>query len=134
MLNLVKGRGGALLREKMVEMASDKFICIVDESKLVEGLGGSQLAMPIEIVQFCHRYTMQRLAKLPELSGSEVRLRCTDEAMTIPYVTDNGNFIADLYFKAGEALKDPGLASRAILDLEGVFDMTAQIHPGRGPL
>ena len=103
----------------MVEMASDKFICIVDESKLVDGLGGSQLAMPIEIVQFCHRYTMQRLAKLPELSGSEVRLRCTDEAKTNPYVTDNGNFIADLYFKAGETLKDPVLAIRAILDLDG---------------
>ena len=39
-LDVVKGRGGALLREKMVEMASDKFVCIVDESKLVDGLGG----------------------------------------------------------------------------------------------
>ena len=41
-LNLVKGRGGALLREKMVEEVSDKFVCIVDESKLVAGLGGSK--------------------------------------------------------------------------------------------
>ena len=41
-LNLVKGRGGALLREKMVELVSDKFVCIVDESKLVSGLGGSK--------------------------------------------------------------------------------------------
>ena len=41
-LDVVKGRGGALLREKMVEMASKKFVCIVDETKLVEGLGGSK--------------------------------------------------------------------------------------------
>ncbi|DBB14212.1 TPA: hypothetical protein ACH3X3_001161 [Trebouxia sp. C0006] len=41
-LNVVKGRGGALLREKLVEQASKKFVCIVDESKLVEGLGGSK--------------------------------------------------------------------------------------------
>ena len=53
-LDVVKGRGGALLREKMVEMASAKFVCIVDDSKLVKGLGGSKLAMPVEIVQFCH--------------------------------------------------------------------------------
>ena len=39
---MVKGRGGALLREKMVEMASVKFVCIVDESKMVDGLGGSK--------------------------------------------------------------------------------------------
>lgn len=45
----------------MVEMASSKFVCIVDDSKLVDGLGGSKLAMPVEIVQFCHKYTLQRL-------------------------------------------------------------------------
>ena len=45
----------------MVEMASSKFVCIVDDSKLVDGLGGSKLAMPVEIVQFCHLYTLQRL-------------------------------------------------------------------------
>ncbi|KIY93239.1 ribose 5-phosphate isomerase A [Monoraphidium neglectum] len=54
-LDVVKGRGGALLREKMVEKASAKFVCIVDDSKLVKGLGGSKLAMPVEIVQFCHK-------------------------------------------------------------------------------
>ncbi len=50
-LDVVKGRGGALLREKMVELAAKKFVCIVDDSKLVSGLGGSKLAMPVEIVQ-----------------------------------------------------------------------------------
>ena len=46
---------------QMVEMASAKFVCIVDESKLVSGLGGSKDAMPVEIVQFCHKYTLNRL-------------------------------------------------------------------------
>jgi ribose 5-phosphate isomerase len=45
----------------MVEMASAKFVCIVDDSKMVEGLGGSKLAMPVEITQFCHLYTLGRL-------------------------------------------------------------------------
>ncbi|XVF57263.1 hypothetical protein PTKIN_Ptkin06aG0191000 [Pterospermum kingtungense] len=52
-LDLVKGRGGALLREKMVEAASSSFIVVADDSKLVSGLGGSGLAMPVEVVQFC---------------------------------------------------------------------------------
>lgn len=60
-LNLVKGRGGALLREKMVEAASDKFIVVVDDTKLVDGLGGSRLAMPVEVVQFCWKYNLKRL-------------------------------------------------------------------------
>lgn len=50
-LDVVKGRGGALLREKMVELAAKQFVCIVDDSKMVKGLGGSKLAMPVEIVQ-----------------------------------------------------------------------------------
>lgn len=65
---------------------------------------------------------MQRLAKLPELAGSEAKLRCQDEANTIPYVTDNGNYIVDLYFKEGESLKDANEASKAILAIEGVVE------------
>ncbi|GAX79899.1 hypothetical protein CEUSTIGMA_g7339.t1 [Chlamydomonas eustigma] len=116
-LDVVKGRGGALLREKMVEMASDKFVCIVDDSKMVSGLGGSKLAMPIEIVQFCHKYTLSRLAKLSEVAGCEAKLRMEGDK---PYVTDNHNFIVDLYFQ--EPIKDGRKASDAILALEGVVD------------
>lgn len=117
-LNVVKGRGGALLREKMVELASDKFVCIVDDSKLVKGLGGSKLAMPIEIVQFCHEYTLQRLAKLPEVKGCKAKLRMDGDK---PYVTDNSNFIVDLYFE-DEPIKDSYAASKAILAVDGVVD------------
>jgi len=95
----------------------DAFVCIVDETKLVEGLGGSKLAMPIEIVQFCHLYTLRRLAALPEVAGCEAKLRMDGEK---PYVTDNSNYIVDLYFQT--PIKDSHAASKAILGLEGVVD------------
>eukprot|EP00882_Tetradesmus_deserticola_P001132 GHRQ01001225.1.p1 GENE.GHRQ01001225.1~~GHRQ01001225.1.p1 ORF type:complete len:289 (+),score=119.73 GHRQ01001225.1:45-911(+) len=116
-LDVVKGRGGALLREKMVEMASAKFVCIVDDTKLVEGLGGSKLAMPVEIVQFCHKYTLNRLAALPEVAGCQAKLRMEGDK---PYVTDNSNYIVDLYFET--PIQDSQAASKAILALEGVVD------------
>ncbi|GIM06585.1 hypothetical protein Vretimale_10867 [Volvox reticuliferus] len=117
-LDVVKGRGGALLREKMVEMASAKFVCIVDDSKLVDGLGGSKLAMPVEIVQFCHKYTLQRLQNLPEVKGCEAKLRMNGDK---PYVTDNSNYnIVDLYFQT--PIVDSHAASKAILALDGVVD------------
>eukprot|EP01025_Chloroclados_australasicus_P048271 TRINITY_DN5463_c0_g1_i1.p1 TRINITY_DN5463_c0_g1~~TRINITY_DN5463_c0_g1_i1.p1 ORF type:complete len:313 (-),score=37.71 TRINITY_DN5463_c0_g1_i1:153-989(-) len=116
-LNVVKGRGGALLREKMVEMASDKFVCIVDESKLVTGLGGSKLAMPVEIVQFCWKYNLERLKNLEEVKGCEAKLRMQGEN---PYVTDNNNYIVDLYFE--DPIKDSYAAAKAIIGLEGVVD------------
>lgn len=57
-LNLVKGGGGALLREKMVEVMADKFIVIVDESKLCKGLGPG-FPLPVEITPFCHEHTLR---------------------------------------------------------------------------
>ncbi|BBN20346.1 ribose 5-phosphate isomerase A [Marchantia polymorpha subsp. ruderalis] len=116
-LNLVKGRGGALLREKMVEAASAKFVVIVDETKLVDGLGGSGLAMPVEVVQFCWKYNAERLKNLPEVAGCEVQLRMDGDK---PYVTDNSNYIIDLYFK--DPIKDANAAAKAISSLEGVVD------------
>lgn len=67
-LNLVKGGGGALLREKMVEIVSDKFICIVDESKLSAGLG-PKFPLPVEITPFCHEHIIRVIASLPSLKG-----------------------------------------------------------------
>ena len=117
-LNVVKGRGGALLREKMVEMASHQFVCIVDDSKLVSGLGGSKLAMPVEVVQFCWKYNLDRLANLPEVAGCRAELRMDGDT---PYVTDNSNYIVDLYFE-GDPIKDATAAADAILALEGVVE------------
>merc|ERR1711871_1789241 len=73
-LNLVKGGGGALLREKMVEVCAKKFIVIVDESKLCEGLGPG-FPVPVEITPFCWEHTMQTIGKLPSLEGCKPKLR-----------------------------------------------------------
>jgi len=116
-LDVVKGRGGALLREKMVEMASKTFVCIVDDSKLVKGLGGSKLAMPVEVTQFCWKYNLVRLQNLPEVKGCRAELRMENGK---PYVTDNSNYIIDLYFE--EPIKDSHAAAKAILSLEGVVE------------
>ncbi|KAK4263891.1 hypothetical protein QN277_029247 [Acacia crassicarpa] len=118
-LNLVKGRGGSLLREKMVEGACKKFIVIVDESKLVNYLGGSGLAMPVEIIPFCWKFTAARLQNLFEESGCDARLR-TFGGKDEPFVTDNGNYIVDLYFK--KSIGDLKVASDAILQLAGVVE------------
>ncbi|PRQ40881.1 putative ribose-5-phosphate isomerase [Rosa chinensis] len=119
-LNLVKGRGGSLLREKMVEGACRKFVVIVDESKLVKHLGGSGLAMPVEIVPFCWKFTARRLQNLFEDSGCVAKLRTSSGANGEPYVTDNGNYIVDLYFK--EDIGDLKAASDVILQLAGVVE------------
>ncbi|KAM7512396.1 hypothetical protein LguiB_011271 [Lonicera macranthoides] len=116
-LNLVKGRGGALLREKMVEAASDKFVVVVDDSKLVDGLGGSGLAMPVEVVQFCWKYNLVRLQELFKEEGCEARLRLDGGK---PYVTDNMNYIVDLYFKT--PIKDSLAAGKEISAFEGVVE------------
>ncbi|XVE92073.1 hypothetical protein REPUB_Repub01dG0066100 [Reevesia pubescens] len=117
-LNLVKGRGGSLLREKMVEGACKKFVCIVDESKLVKYLGGSGLAMPVEIIPFCWKFTAKKLQNLFEDSGCVAKLRndCNGE----PFVTDNGNYIVDLYLK--NDIGDLQVASEAILRIAGVVE------------
>lgn len=117
-LNLVKGRGGALLREKMVEAASDKFVVVADETKLVTGLGGSGLAMPVEVVQFCWKYNLVRLQELFKEEGVEAKLRLDGDGN--PYITDNSNFIVDLYFKT--PIMDANAAGKEISALEGVVE------------
>lgn len=118
-LNLVKGRGGSLLREKMVESASKKFIVIVDESKLVNHVGGSRLAMPVEVIPFCWEHSLRRLVTLFTRAGCEGKLRKSTKDGK-PYVTDNGNYIIDLYFKRD--MGDLNEASDAILRLPGIVE------------
>ncbi|KAL3573656.1 hypothetical protein D5086_024269 [Populus alba] len=118
LLNLVKGRGGALLREKMVEAASDEFVVVADETKLVDGLGGSKLAMPVEVVQFCWKFNLVRLQELFKDEGVEAKLRVGEDGK--PYVTDNFNYIVDLYFE--NPIKDGYAAGKEISGLEGVVE------------
>ncbi len=101
-LNLVKGRGGALFREKLVAAAAKRFVVVVDESKVVERLGVGVL--PVEVLPFLWRTTAERLAEL----CSGLKVRGGEEE---PYITDNGNLILDLSFADG--IEDvPALGSR----------------------
>ncbi len=86
-LNLIKGRGGALFREKLVAAAAKRFVVVVDESKLVKALGVGVL--PVEVLPFLWRSTAQRIAAI----GVSLVVRGGEET---PYVTDNGNLILDL--------------------------------------
>ncbi|XP_010253882.1 PREDICTED: probable ribose-5-phosphate isomerase 2 [Nelumbo nucifera] len=117
-LNLVKGKGGYLLGEKMVEGACWKFVVIVDESKLVDHLGGSGLAMPVEIVPFCWKFTAYRLQRLFEYAGCVAKLRTCGENVE-PFVTENANYIVDLYFK--KDIGDLKVASDSILSEQDAF-------------
>ena len=89
-LDLIKGRGGALTREKLVATAARTFVVVVDESKLVERLGRGTL--PVEVVPFLWRTTASRLRAL----GARCQLR---QRGSQPYLTDNGNLILDLRFR-----------------------------------
>lgn len=118
-LNLVKGRGGSLLREKMIECASKKFVVIVDESKMVDHIGGSGLAMPVEVVPFCWKFTAKKLELLFEESECVAKIRTCSNTGDV-YVTDNSNYTIDLYFK--KEIGDLKAASDAMLRIPGVVD------------
>jgi len=94
-LNVIKGLGGALLREKMIESVAKRFIVVVDERKLSRQLGVVS-PLPVEIVQFGWRFTARWLAGL----GCTATLRGGEAS---PFVTDNGNFILDCVFPHGIA-------------------------------
>jgi ribose 5-phosphate isomerase A len=101
-LNLIKGGGGALLREKMVAQASRREVIVVDEAKLVPALGAFPL--PLEVVPFGWGATARFVAGL----GAAVALR--READGAPFRTDQGNLILDCAF--GRIADPPGLAHR----------------------
>ncbi len=105
-LRLVKGHGGALLREKLAATAARRFVVIADESKLVDRLGRTYV--PVEVTPFLWRDTAARLAAF----AASWSLRGGEEA---PYRTDNGNLIVDLRYRDGIAEPE-----RAAADMKGV--------------
>lgn len=123
-LCLVKGGGGALLREKMVEVVSDKFVCIVDESKLHKNLGPA-FPLPVEITPFCHEHTKRLVENLPALKGCKAVLRKgsiannKNDGENIA-ITDNGNYIIDLFFES--PLKDATAAAKQLKSTCGVVE------------
>jgi ribose 5-phosphate isomerase A len=101
---LIKGGGGALTREKIVAAAARRFVCIVDESKLVQTLG--RFPLPIEVIPMARRLLTRQIGAL---GGRAVwRESC---------VTDNGNHILDVH---GLSIGDPQSLERALDELAGV--------------
>ena len=110
--NMIKGRGGALLREKLVATASEWMVAVVDEGKLVAALGERQ-AVPVNVVRFGWRQTAARLARL----GCEPILRTTDRGA--PFVTDDNNYVLDCRFGA---IAQPARLAEEIKGLLGVVE------------
>jgi ribose 5-phosphate isomerase A len=103
-LQLIKGGGGALTREKIVAAASRTFICIADESKLVEVLG--RFPLPVEIIPMARGYVTEELVKL---AGRPV--------LREGFVTDNGNLILDVH---GFRITSPVELEQRINNIAGV--------------
>ena len=110
-LNLIKGLGGALLREKIVAVASRRLIIVADESKRVARLA-TRTPVPVEVVPFARRPVGDYLASL----GARVVARQRDGR---PFITDEGNVILDCHF-AG--LNDPQETARLIRAQPGVVE------------
>lgn len=106
-LNLIKGRGGALTREKIVDSAAREFIVVADERKLVNRLGEGGAVIPVEVLPLAARPVMEKLREL----GGEPVLRMADGE---PFKTDNNNFIVDVKFGAIENIKDLNARMKSI--------------------
>lgn len=109
-LNLIKGGGGALLREKILAFNSKQFIVIVDDSKLVKHLG--KFLLPVEVIPFAKELTIHQLQKL----GCTTTIR---QSQNQPYHTDNGNFIVDCNFKT---IEEVDTLHQAINSIPGIVE------------
>ena len=113
-LDLLKGLGGALLREKIVAAAAARFVVIVDESKLVTALSQTAL-VPVEVIPFGWLRTAAALERL----GATVARRARRDAPAEPFVTDGGHYVLDCRFAD---LSDPMATGAQIKALTGVVD------------
>jgi ribose 5-phosphate isomerase A len=103
-LNLIKGGGGALTREKIVAAASEKFVCIADESKLVEILG--KFPLPLEVIPMARSYVARQLVE-----------RKGQPEYREGFVTDNGNVILDVH---GLEIMEPAKMEAELNNIPGV--------------
>jgi ribose 5-phosphate isomerase A len=103
-LEMVKGGGGALTREKIVAAVAEKFVCVCDASKLVATLG--KFPLPVEVIPMARAYVAREIVKL----GGQPKLR-------EGFVTDNGNLILDVH---GWQIADPAGLESALNSLVGV--------------
>jgi ribose 5-phosphate isomerase A len=111
-LNLIKGGGGALTREKLVASRSERVIIVVDEKKLVKKLG--KFPLPVEVLPFGWRSTVEILR------GFSARAKLREKTPGKPFMTDNGNYLVDCAF--GRIKKPPHLAQQ-IKNITGVVEV-----------
>jgi ribose 5-phosphate isomerase A len=112
-LDLIKGLGAALLREKMVAQASERLLIISDDSKLVERLG-QKAPLPVEIVD----WAVGAQARFLEATGAEVSLRTNDDGS--PVRSDNGNVFLDCAYAGG--IPDPASLETELAARAGIVD------------
>jgi ribose 5-phosphate isomerase A len=110
-LNLIKGGGGALLREKIIASASRQFVVIADSSKQVSVLG--KFPLPVEVIPFARPVLVKKIEAL----GATVKLR--QYAYGNPFVTDEGHHILDCHFGK---IADPASLARTLSDMTGVVE------------
>jgi len=110
-LRLIKGGGGALLREKIVASATRKFVIIADSSKRVPVLG--KFPVPVEVIKFAQALVVKRIGKL----GAQVKVR--EAASGGPFITDEGNHILDCSFGR---ISDPAAVALELQAMPGVVE------------
>lgn len=116
-LRLIKGGGGALLREKIVATASERMVVIADDSKLSKTLGSHPL--PIEVVRFGLNPTMLLIQALAAEAGCEGEIRLRPGEGDRPFVTDQGNLILDCAFPK---IAEPEVLAFALTRVPGVVE------------
>lgn len=112
-LNLIKGRGAAHTREKVVARAASRFVVLVDDSKLVRVLG-TRMPVPVEVLPMAEYGVMKALEQMG--ARPELRMGLRKDG---PVVTDQGFWVIDARFSA---IVDPALVDREVLQIPGVLD------------
>jgi ribose 5-phosphate isomerase A len=110
-LNLIKGGGGALTREKVVAFASRKMVVVADSGKVVPVLG--KFPLPVEVIAFARAVVEKKIAAL----GGSPKLRTKPDGS--PYLTDNGNQILDCSFGK---IADPAALALALSNVPGIVE------------
>ena len=116
-LRLIKGGGGALLREKIVATASDRMVVIADESKVVTMLGAYPL--PVEVVRFGLLATMRLIEAIAVETGCHGEIKLRPGKGDAPFVTDQGNLIVDCAFGA---IREPEVLAFGLKRIPGVVE------------
>ena len=112
LLNLIKGGGAAHTMEKIIDQSADKFIVIVDDSKMVDVLG--KFPVPVEIIPTALRIVKEQLINI----GGQPKLRMA-ERKDGPVITDNGNFVVDVKF---DSISEPGKLEVMLNSIPGVVE------------